>query len=306
MTGRAQKLRPSSFMILKCPYCHIQRQKEFASRTIRRWGFYRRKSDGQILVRYRCFRCGKSFSAATSSPLYSQKKRTYNRRVVRLMTAGVSQRKAAKLLRLNAKTVIRKFRFAGALAREENRRWNLQFPLSEKVQFDDMETFEHTKLKPISITLAVEEESRRILGIECSSMPAKGGLAHLSRKKYGPRVDGRSPARVKMFEGLKELVNPFATFTSDSNPHYPKDLRRVFPKATHKTVKGGRAAVVGQGELKKLKYDPIFSLNHTCAMIRDNIKRLSRKTWCTTKRMPQLQINLELYALEHNRRLATP
>ena len=63
---------------------------------------------------------------------------------------------------------------------------------------------------------------------------------------------------------------------------------------------------MGQGELKKLKYDPIFSLNHTCAMIRDNIKRLSRKTWCTTKRMPQLQINLELYALEHNRRLATP
>src|SRR5690606_19374474 len=61
-----------------------------------------------------------------------------------------------------------------------------------------------------------------------------------------------------------------------------------------------RACVVGQGEMKAGGFDPLFSLNHTCAMYRDNTKRLSRRSWCTTKRVDRLQCLLELYTVFHN------
>jgi hypothetical protein len=61
---------------------------------------------------------------------------------------------------------------------------------------------------------------------------------------------------------------------------------------------------VGQGELKRGGFDPLFSLNHTAAMFRDRLKRLSRRTWCTTKRPDRLQLLLDLYAWYHNELLA--
>jgi len=136
-------------------------------------------------------------------------------------------------------------------------------------------------------------------------MPAKGHLAEISRRKYGLRRDER-PAQWNLL--LKEMV-PYTTrtchWTSDENPHYPAHLKRHHPKATHTRIKGGRGAITGQGELKKLRFDPLFSLNHTCAMMRANLNRLFRKTWCTTKNRQGLIDHLSIYVSYHNR-LLTP
>jgi len=64
--------------------------------------------------------------------------------------------------------------------------------------FDEMETFEHTKCKPLSIPLAVTA-NRLILGFGVCSMPAKGLLAAMSRRKYGPRDDHRESTLREMF-----------------------------------------------------------------------------------------------------------
>ena len=292
-------------MKLKCPFCHTQRNPKNASRTIRKIGTYYRKSDGQRLTRLWCFKCQKSFSAATTSPLKGQKKRHLNKTICDLLTGGVSQREAARILKINPKTVVRKFRYAISTAKEELKIWNQRFPQCLEVEFDDLETFEHTKCKPLSVTLMVEFSTRRILGFEVAQMSAKGKLAAIARKKYGPRADHRSQARKKLFKEVQEFVHPFARIRSDSNPYYAKDVKRYFPKATYETILGSRGAITGQGELKKIKWDPIFSLNHTCAMLRAHICRLFRKTWCTTKRKDQLEGHIALYALEHNRRLST-
>lgn len=288
----------------KCPYCHLQRNPQNASRTIRKIGTYYRKSDGQHLTRLWCFRCQKSFSAASLSPLKGQKKRHLNRLIRNLLTGEMSQREIARVLKINRKTVVRKFRFAAATAKAELRKWNTQFPPCHEVEFDDLETFEHTKCKPLSVTLMVEYKSRRILGFEVAQMPAKGRIAQFARKKYGIRKDHRAMARAKLFSEVKPFLHPKAVIRSDSNPSYPQDVRKHFPQAHHETILGSRGSLGGQGELKKVKWDPIFSLNHTCAMLRANINRLIRRTWCTTKRSGELAGHIAIYALEHNRRLA--
>jgi hypothetical protein len=170
-------------------------------------------------------------------------------------------------------------------------------------EFDDMETFEHTKLKPLSVTLAVQYQTRRILGFQVSQMPAKGLLAQKAFEKYGYREDKRSEGRRKLFEELKPLVSQRSIIRSDSNPHYIEDVKRHFPHSFHDRIIGKRGAITGQGELKKTKFDPIFSLNHTCAMYRARVSRLIRKTWNTTKDRERLIDHLAIYAFVHNRRL---
>jgi len=168
------------------------------------------------------------------------------------------------------------------------------------MEFDDLETFEHTKCKPLSVTLAVEFETRRILGFEVSRMPAKGRLAMLSRKKYGPRKDKRSEGRRRLFHRLKPLLHERAIIKSDQNPHYMADVKRYFPKADYRQLKGQRGSTTGQGELKKVRFDPLYSLNHTCAMYRYGISRLIRKTWCTTKLPRMLAHHISIYVDYHN------
>jgi hypothetical protein len=249
--------------------------------------------------------CGCYFSEATFSERYYQKARRITEPLRKLMVSGVSQRRAAKLLRVDRKTVVRRFRFLAEQARVEHALWVKQYeqkPL-EELQFDDLETAEHTKCKPLSVTLAIEPKQRKILHFEVSRMPAKGTLAHVARQKYGPRKDERPEAWDAFMRKLKPYVTPTATFQSDENPHYPAHLRRHHPQAKHRTVKGARGAIAGQGELKKLKFDPLFSLNHTCAMLRANLNRLFRKTWCVSKTVQGLIDHLSIYIVYHNLKL---
>ena len=193
------------------------------------------------------------------------------------------------------------------LAKEENQRFleSLKSPDTQvnEVQFDEMETFERSKCLPLSIPLVVEAKTRKILGFRVCQMPAKGPLAAISRKKYGPRDDHRAETAESLFQDLKEVIRPDATVTSDQNPKYPQWIQNQFPNVLHKKVKGRRGCVVGQGELKKIGFDPLFSLNHTAAMLRANINRLFRRTWCTTKLKERLAAHIELYVFYHNESL---
>jgi hypothetical protein len=174
------------------------------------------------------------------------------------------------------------------------------------IQFDDLETSEHTKCKPLSVTLAVEPENRKILGFQVSQMPAKGHLTKIALQKYGPRPDLRPVGWDQFFLSLKPVALPTATWMSDENPHYPRHLKRHHPGATHITTPGGRGSIAGQGELKKLIFDPLFSLNHTCAMLRAHMNRLFRRTWCTTKTRQGLIDHLWIYVRYHNQVLTEP
>jgi transposase-like protein len=293
----------------QCPDSECFSQKSGpASGQIVRKGIYFRRSDGQRIQRYLCRLCHRSFSTATFNDCYRQKKRKLNHRLSLLLSSGVSQRRAARILRLNRKTVVRKFRFLSKKARLEHEKWirTLSRQQLTYVQFDDLETSEHSKCKPLSVALAIEPKTRKILCFQVSSMPAKGPLAKLAYRKYGPRPDQRPQGWNALFRGLKPFVSPQSEFLSDENPHYPRFLKRHFPQATHLTVKGQRGCIAGQGELKKVGFDPLFSLNHTCAMLRANMNRLFRRTWCTTKTQAGLVDHLWIYLRYHNHVLTPP
>ena len=221
--------------------------------------------------------------------------------VLMMLSSSMSQRAISDACRINVKTVARKLVFLGQECRKKLN--SNQDSCAAEVQFDELQTIQHTKLKPVSVAMAVSKNTRKILGFQVSSMPATGHLAEKSRKKYGPRADNRKKGLQTLFRDLSSYLGPNIYFSSDECTYYAPVVKRYFPQARYRQFKGEKSANTGQGELKKTRHDPLFTINHTFAMLRANINRLIRKTWCTTKKMSALADHLAIYAWVHNHKL---
>ena len=276
----------------QCPCCK-------SSEKVNKRGFFIRKSDSKKIQMYKCFSCNKSFSDQTFSFDYYLKKRYLNQKIFRLLCKGASQRAIAFILEIKAEAIALRIKKFGELAKKYLAKTRTSEDLSE-VQFDEMESFEHTKCKPVTMPIAVNPKNRKILALRVGKIAAKGLLAEISRKKYGPRKCQRKEKITEMLTEIKDSTELNTIFVTDQSPHYPKLIKKIIPEAKHIQFKGIRGCVVGQGELKASERDPLFSLNHTYAMIRDNIKRLTRRTWCTTKKIESLENILYIYSYFHN------
>jgi transposase-like protein len=284
------------------PECSSHQFPSPKKRLFVRNGFFFRKSDSRSIRRYLCNCCGKQFSNSTFTPDAYQKQRRITHRLSRLMSSNCTQRRAALELGVTRKTIVRRYRYLAAQGRIKHREWlekNYKDRKLKFVQFDDLEASEHTKCKPLSVCLAVDPKTYQILSFQVSAMPARGLLAKFSREKYGYRKDERPQGWNQMFGELQPFVEAEAVWKSDDNPHYPKHLKKFFPDSIHETVKGGRGYHLGQGELKT-GYDPIFAINHACAMLRANLSRLVRKTWATTKNRQGLIDHLSIFVPFYN------
>lgn len=263
-------------------------------------GTFKRASRVEPIQRYRCLNCGRGFSEATHTREYRQRKRHINHPLFELLSSAVSMRRAASILRVARRTVERRLSYLALVAEDHQKTLLKALPSVGKAHFDDMESWIHTKLKPVSIPLIVEHPSRLILSFDVVSMPAKGKLAKTAVAKYGYRPDHRRRGWRTTLTAFREVADPRVIITSDSHTMYPEQIKRYVPNATHRQVISRRGCVVGQGELKRGGYDPIYSLNHTAAMFRANVNRLARRTWCTSKKAENLKRHMAIYVLWHN------
>ncbi|MDA8793183.1 hypothetical protein N9N67_08050 [Bacteriovoracaceae bacterium] len=282
-------------MQLNCPICN---QIQF-----KKCGSFFRKNDSRVVQRYQCKNCNKYFSNATFSDCYKQKKRRVNDLIFKLFSSAASMRRIAFIANVDRKTVARKLIFLGLRCKRKNLIFLENCLQVKHLQFDDLITKEHTKLKPLTITVAVDADRRTILGAKVSQIPAFGHLASLARKKYGSRVSHHRKGVEHLFNEIQPYILNKALIRSDLHKLYPELVRKFFPQSYHERFKGDKAAIVGQGELKRKKNDPLFSINHTLAMLRDNIRRLVRRSWCLSKCSQMLQHHLEIYINFHNRYL---
>ena len=276
-----------------CPHCQ--------STDFIKYGFVKRKDDGRRVRRFRCKCCGKTFSRAGFSIFYRHSHRRLNRRIEVLFTKGMTLRGIGRFFGIDKDTVARRLPLCAARARHRLKLDQRKALVADQVQFDELITIEHTKMKPVSVMLVSDSEHWRMLGCVVSRLPASGLLAEKSRQKYGFRQDESTAARHTLMASLGEAIAPDAEFITDSHSAYPDLIRRHFPDATHTTHIGAKGAVGGQGELKKQTWDPLFCINHQLAMLRANISRLFRRSWNTTKRIERLFDHLLIFILHYNR-----
>lgn len=264
---------------------------------VKRHGFFITKWNHQPVRRYFCGACRRSFSSHTTRPTFGQLKPYLNAPISRLYASTMTQRRMALVLGTNRKTVVRKFLLMARLAKQAHETW-LEAQRPTRVQFDEMETFEHTRLKPLSLALCVDETSRKILGASVATMPYRGKLAGLAFRKYGPRADQRPNVRRDILRKFTRLTN--LTIVTDHHPAYPRAIQSVLPQAIHIP-----ASLPAQKRFRAEGYrrnvdDPLLAINHTAARLRHDLSRLLRKVWVTTKKRERLQAHLDLYLAYFN------
>jgi transposase-like protein len=284
-------------MRFSCPHCQ--------SLKYYKHGQFVRRSDSKTITRFRCSKCKRSFSEASFSQNYRQNKRRLNPLVLKLLSSGISQRRMALILNTTTKTIARKLHFLAQLSKAKHLKFLESIDPKEltHLQFDDLITSHHTKLKPVSISVVASKHKRKILAVKVSQIPAFGHLAQLSVKKYGKRPNELPEHLNELFSELKFKLPLKGRIDSDEHTLYPIFINRHLPGWQHERYQSVRACVAGQGELKRKAHDPLFSINHTLAMLRANINRLFRRTWCTTKKLKSLEDHLWLYVGFHNQYL---
>ena len=277
----------------RCPRCAATRENWV------RDGFFLRADDAKKIQRWQCKPCAKKFSSATFRPAYRQKARRINSTVRFGFSSNMCQRDIAELVGVNVKTVAARLIWQAKLSRAKNKRFIHDYIAQRGpitcVQFDDLVTSEHTKCKPLTVPAAIIDGTRVPLVFDVASIPAFGHLAKVSRDRYGKRNDDSRPVREALFQQLKLILPPTVKFKTDGHDHYRAMIEKHFPEATHSIYKSERGCVVGQGELKKKRFDPLFSVNHTFATMRAKINRLNRRTWCTTKSPDRLSDHIDIF-----------
>ena len=256
-------------------------------------GSYKTKHDRQVVPRYQCKSCRKTFSSRRFSPTYRQHKPQVNQTLGNLLSSGVTQRRAAIVLGINKVTVARKFAWladrarqahVAALASGKNK--------TSYVQMDEMETIEHSRLKPLSIALAVRAKTGTIIGAKVATMNCHGKLAPLAQAVYGLRFDTRPMACRDVLTQIQSVAKPRITVATDGKATYAGLIHRVMPHAIHRPF---ISRVKARGAP-----DPLFRLNHTCAKLRADISRLARRTWSASKCLRGMQDHLDLYIAFNN------
>lgn len=267
------------------------------SRVIR-WGTFHRQDDCRKIPRYRCNMCAGTFSTATWSHAKWQKKRRINNDIRWLLCMKVSRNALAQFLKVSRETVTRKLLHHAKIARAYFE--NLPDREIQAVQFDELHSTVHTKCKPVQTSVAVCAATRRVLALCVASAPAQAPLDKISKAKYGERPDERPDAIEIVLHKIRPLLSRSSMITTDKAFLYPEPIARILPFAKHVRHKSRKARFGGQGELKRVGFDPLFTLNHTAAMSRDRVGRMVRKTWGTSKRQDRHEAHMLVWAHFHN------
>ena len=266
-------------------------------------GRFWRHDDAQSIQRYRCKSCGKCHSSATHSPTYRQRRRRLNRLIEVDIASSTAQRRIALKHGCARKTVARKIAFLAQQARQKTAAWLDAHGPFTHVQWDELLSFEHTRLKPLSVAVMSSVGDRCILAYGVAPIPASGLIAKRATEKYGRRRNLSASMRTRVLNAASTHLSPSVLIESDEHPRYGAEIKQALPQASHLQHHSVRGSLTGQGELKRTGFDPLFPINHTLAMLRDNIKRLARRTWCTTKRASALDDIMAIYVHYHNTQL---
>ena len=258
-----------------CPKC--------ASDNFSKKGKYKTRKNQIAIQRYKCRPCGFLFTANSLRKTYRQRKPELNKKVMALYCEGNTLRGIGRLLGISYNTVVAKFKFMANLARERHLKALQEGEIKTKyVQFDEMQTFEHTKKKPLGIELSIRPKTGQILAAKVCRIPMGAVTASPKAKAEYAKQTNRKQGMSEMLIETSKALNPsYSVLSCDGLYQNVTMAKKICDNSLIETHVNDHAGM--------------WRLNHTCAKLRHHLSRLVRRTWATTKKMDRLQMHLDLF-----------
>jgi transposase-like protein len=271
-----------------------------------RRGTFTRACDGRKVQRFQCKKCKRTFSTQTFRVDYRLRRPALDGRIFGELVSKVTQRQIARRLDCARRTVARRLEVFGKHcqafherlmhARGQTRPWQGRFLL------DELETYEHNRrLRPVTVPVLVHKPSHCILHTAVGTLPPRKPLSKANQKKLEQMelLEGkrRSESRARVsecFDVLRSVLptTGIVTVNTDEKHTYRVLLKKTFgDRLVHETT---------HSKEPRSYWNPLFVVNHTCAMLRDGLSRLVRRSWAVSKQREKLEWHLWIYIAWRN------
>ena len=284
----------------RCPNMLCEKHQQPTPRFWRRRGFYRAYCRDEPQQRFLCATCERSFSRQTFRHDYRDRRPELNEVFWLLLASGIGLRQLGRVLRLNIRSVQEKKRKMATTCGLLHDNLSLRLPLERTFVLDEEETYEAASIRPLTMPVLIEKDTWFVVATAVGSIrrlaiagSARRRRQHRDEQKTGPRADqSRACVQQVLVELARKVPAGNIVLRTDQKATYGIIASEVFgERVKHETTAGTRI---------RATHNPLFPINTTLAMTRDNLGRLRRRSWLVTKSKDRLQDHLAIFTVYRN------
>jgi transposase-like protein len=288
------------FLPPRCPRRDCAAHREPVGRWFVRHGTYQPKCRRTPIPRFRCLVCHRGFSRQTFRYDFRDHAPSCNVPLLRLLTSGVGLRQSARLLVIDISAVQRKLKKMAATCALLHGNLSPHLAPGSTFLLDEEETFEQASIQPVTMPVLIEKETWFVVATDAAPIrrlapvgTTRRWLQEESERRLGRRPDESRASVLRTLQALAHrLGGGHLVLRTDEKSSYATLVREVFRgEAKHETTSGKAA---------RTKHNPLFPINTTLAMTRDNNGRLRRRSWLVSKRCACLQQQMCLFLVYRN------
>jgi hypothetical protein len=250
--------------------------------------------------RFRCKTCRRDFSRQTFRYDYRDRRPELNVPLFLLLISGTSLRQAGRVLKLDVRAVQEKKTKMAATFACLHANLCRQLPSGHTYLLDEEETFEAASIRPLTMPVLIESSTWFV--VTTAVGPIRRGAVRGSRRRKRQEADeakhGRRPDESDAC--VRAVLDTLAARAKDGAIHLHTDQKASYARIAS-AVFGDRLHHVATSS-RRLRdtSNPLFAINLTMAMTRDNNGRLRRRSWLVTKKAVRLQEQLLLFTIYRN------
>lgn len=220
--------------------------------------------------------------------------------VLKMLVSGSGLRQIARVLDVDPRSVQQKLVKFGSHAAQLHQNLCVVLPAGRTFVLDEEETYEHAISRPLTVALLVDAETRLLVGASVGPIRrlARRGSLRRRRQDADERRNGRRPdasrrcVRAVLEQLALRVPEGSVGIRSDQKGSYATLIRELFGfRAVHETT---------SGRSPRTPQSPLFPINQTIEMLRDNCGRLEPQSWLVSKRAERLSQHLSLFTVFRN------
>ena len=289
-----------TFIPPRCPVrdCRYHRRPQPAFYW--RHGSYTARCRTGPVPRFRCRGCRRTFSSQTFRHDYRDRRPDCNELLFVFLASGVGLRQSGRWLKLTISSVQRKMRKLARTCRGLHRNLCRELPRGRTYLLDEEETFEAASIRPLTMPLVIERKTWFVVAAAVGPIRrlARAGTRRRRLQERDEQLRGRRRDRSRacvrlVLRRLAQLAGDAPlVLRTDEKPSYRSIARRIFgARLQHETTSGSRPRTTS---------NPLFAINTTMAMTRDNCGRLRRRSWLVSQRGRCLRRHLHIFVAYRN------
>ena len=280
-----------------CPNPDCARHREPGAGFFVRKGFYRARCRAYPIARFRCRTCRRWFSHQTFRADYRDHKPHLNAQLFLLLVSGVGIRQSGRVLPLSRHSTHRKFQKIGRQLQAAHANLLGDFKPGAWFQMDEFGSFEQDKhTGPLTVPVAIEASSLLVVAAESAPIrpsgrktPAQKARIAAHERAHGRRRDESRAAVARVLDAIARRSSKLAHVVLRT------DLKSMYVPLA-KTAFGRRLQHERfSGKITRDVRNPLFKINLTDAMARDNNGRLRRRSWLHSKMRKYLDLQLAVF-----------